>query len=838
MYFSLAIYHLLVYFGRKSDKNNLYYSLLVLSFAYMTFTFSIIPKMTFLPENVLMEFWHISIIVGYFAITVSITKYILVIFDFKQYEKYINWFIIYAAILEVGTFIISKMPSFTFRQLSGVMIGGITPFGTIIFIFLIIKYINKKNRSKIQDQLALGIFFYTMFFLLHFILLVADVKEEYAISFTNIGMIITVIIFARLLAKNFNREHYELKETKENLENRIKERTRELVQANTLIEKQSREKTDFFINLAHETRTPATLISNYILKCIERYPQDRDLIIVKKNVDKLINDMVNFLDSEKIEQGRLVFENMKICNISDYLVEKAEIVLQTASKKEIKIESIIEKNIKIVTDISALDRIVNNLFDNAIKYTNSNGKIKIKLAKEKDYVNMIITDTGIGIPQEDQKHIFEKYYQVCHKKNNRQGIGMGLSITKAITEQLGGKISFKSNPSGTSFNIELPIINQENDFEIQDTYKIEKFPEYSKNIEIENCIENKKYPTVLIVEDNYDLLLEIKNQLSGNYNVFTSNNGKKALKLLNESNIDIIISDIMMDEMNGYELLESIRKERKYDSIPFIFLSAKTSETDKILGFDRGAIDYISKPFSMEILKAKIKSLLEFENIRKELIEVEKYKAIGVMTASICHQILNPLTVIRCASYNLENILENLNVSEEKLLKNTRNISVNSIRINEIVDTMRSLFRENSFEKQPIEMKSFIESIVEIFKDRYKDIEFVTEMEEEKIEILSHKGALTQIIMNIVGNAAESIIDNPGKIIIKVGKNSVSIQDNGCGIPENEIEEIFKLNYTKKSNSGGTGFGMYIVKELLKKINAEISILSSEEKGTEMKIYW
>lgn len=432
---------------------------------------------------------------------------------------------------------------------------------------------------------------------------------DYAITYFT--MMTTMFMMFSVFKSNYENERYSNQMQKEKL-------------ANLSIQKDN-----FYINLSHELKTPLTLISNYLDSYINKNGTQKELEIMSANLNKLQRDVINLLDTEKLQRGIVLYNHDCITDISGAVNEVLTMFSEYALKKEIKIESNIEEGLYVKADPSAIDRIINNLLDNAIKYTRQKGIILVRLIQVNGKMLILVKDNGFGIPQHDQPHIFEPYYQAYNIKENKQGIGMGLFIIKSIVEELQGSISFKSVENiGTEFIVTLPVYAAGKDDKIitpSITTK-RKTPE-SHIIAISEPIHDHGRPTILLIDDVPDMLEFLNNELSLDYNTYCASSGNEALqKLKTVPKPDIIISDVMMDEMDGIELFDRIRNNPEFQHIPVIFLTARTKENDKMLALERGAFDYIYKPFRLPELKSKIQTVVGYttkqrNHIVKNMVE-------------------------------------------------------------------------------------------------------------------------------------------------------------------------------------------------------------------------
>ncbi|MBN2536464.1 MAG: response regulator [Spirochaetales bacterium] len=402
-------------------------------------------------------------------------------------------------------------------------------------------------------------------------------------------------------------------------------------QREELLEKekeQNRQRTAFLINLAHETKLPLTIIQNQINMVIEEAGK-RQLQTVPPLEEQIrgLQEMIgNILDYEKILQGKVLYNHDIIVNISKIVAAKIDLFKVITEKKNISMESEIQEGLHIRIAPLALDRILNNIIDNAIKYNRIKGSIHIKTEEDDSSVFFIVQDTGIGIPSNQIQHIFKPYYQCAQKKRGNEGIGAGLALVKSILAEVSGTIKVDSILNmGTTVTISFKkvTISKDDKYRIVEDIKISK-PVLRTNITLKQEVYDEKKKTILIVEDNTELLSYLQKSMINDFNFYYAINGNDALQRLEIiPKPDVIISDIMMDIMDGYEFLTKLREKKEMQDIPFIFLTAKVTEEDKLKGLKQGAVDYIEKPFSVQFLKEKIKSLIRDHDIYSEK-EIER----------------------------------------------------------------------------------------------------------------------------------------------------------------------------------------------------------------------
>ena len=446
------------------------------------------------------------------------------------------------------------------------------------------------------------------------------------------------------------------------------------------IETISEQKTNLFVNLAHETKTPLTLIHNYLEEYIDKYGLTEETGIIRQNINKLRNDIVNFFDIEKYEKGFDLYRHDQVMDLSQFLEEHLVLFKKYAGKKQVRLKEEICDGIWIKADPAAISRIINNLVENAIKYTPEGGKVEVRLKAENKQIILQIQDTGIGISPTLRKRIFKPYFQINQEKENYQGMGLGLAIVKKIVDSLNGKISLVSVPDrGTTVAVTLPQQNLQTNG--QATIQLNGHTMATELPQIKDVISNKNYPYLLLIEDNVAMLNFLCRKLKGKYNIYTALNGREAVKKLDSiQKLDLILCDVMMDVMDGFDFFETIKKRKQFDYVPFIFLTAKNTRESRDLGLKLGAIDYIEKPFRISELIQKIDAVLNLLDRQRFALVSQAYEMInGKSSGEVSHNFEltkreKEIASLIASGKTYNQIAEELHISGKTVSKHIQNI--------------------------------------------------------------------------------------------------------------------------------------------------------------------
>jgi len=392
-------------------------------------------------------------------------------------------------------------------------------------------------------------------------------------------------------------------------------------------------KTRFFISLSHELRTPLTLIESPLQEMLNRNKEDKwmqsQLQYIKKNTSKLMHIINQLMDYRRTELG--VFELKVIeSNLNDFVYENFLLYEGFAKKRKIDFSfdsEIIDQ--KVIFSPQYVESILSNLLSNAFKFTPDGGAVNVKLSRINEYILLEVNDTGKGIPKDLQEKIFDRFYQVSP---NHTGSGIGLSLVKNLVDMHHGYVELESEENkGSCFKIYISQERNaysESDFifeaEVERTVHweiLENMPHMEDvyNEEDEAMAQKEKKGILLIVEDNVEIADYLVNELCNNYNILRANDGLPAMEILKEQEVDLVITDVMLPEMDGIKLCKSIKQNIRTCHIPVIMISAWANTEDQIRGLQVGADDYITKPFSISVLQTKVYNILRSRKIIKDL---------------------------------------------------------------------------------------------------------------------------------------------------------------------------------------------------------------------------
>lgn len=406
---------------------------------------------------------------------------------------------------------------------------------------------------------------------------------------------------------------------------KMRQANRKLISLNAEMKEVTAQKLQFFTNVSHEVRTPLTLILaplDRLIVSLRESPYASDLGLIQKNANRLLRVINQILDFRKVEGKQ---EKLAVREI-DLVPFVGEIKSYFDSMASVRaISYTFTSSIKQCTlwiDPDLLEKVFFNLLSNAFKFTPGGGSVRIELTEEGGRVFIRVIDTGSGIRPANLPHLFDRFYT----EDRSMGTGIGLHLVKEYIDMHGGETRVESEPGQrTTFTVCLRKGKAHfEDSDLMETPVSHQAYEASRLDDSETKeMLSKTYPyTILITEDDDEVRGFLERELSLHFKIRTVANGKDALRVLEEEEISLVVSDVMMPEMNGFELCRTIKSQLPFSHIPVILLTALTDERQRIFGITGGADDYIQKPFHTDYVKIKIIHLLqERQKLRERLLE-------------------------------------------------------------------------------------------------------------------------------------------------------------------------------------------------------------------------
>ena len=468
----------------------------------------------------------------------------------------------------------------------------------------------------------------------------------------------------------------------------------QLVEMSHRMRKMTTERLDFFTNISHEFRTPITLIAGPVERALKLSTNPyviEQLHFAERNSRYLLTLINQLMDFRKIESNKLEVAYTK-GDFRDFIESVITPFEYQAGDRDIRLLRRYDLgNPVFYYDDEGLRKIMTNLLSNAIKYTPNRGVITVyvrsfresKSNSQKLYLS--VRDSGTGIPEEDKEKVFQRFYQsrnhLRYPVHGQSGTGIGLYLTKQVVEALGGNIWIKNNKKhGSTFRIILPLHEINPQMPLLQEEKSAHTTEGA--LYVQNLREwQKERLTFLVVEDNRDMCRYICSLLSPYYNTLDAGNGVEALEILAHYNVDFIISDLMMPEMDGLELSKKVKENFTLSHIPFLMLTAKTSEKARTDGYRMGVDSYIIKPFDENMLITRISNILETrERYQQKFIDVMSVESLEINETSNDKKFMDKVLEVMKENYHnsyfeVTDFVETMGVSKSLMNKKLKALS-------------------------------------------------------------------------------------------------------------------------------------------------------------------
>jgi signal transduction histidine kinase len=503
-----------------------------------------------------------------------------------------------------------------------------------------------------------------------------------------------------ILARQFNamvdqldQNDRTIRDLNANLELKVRRRTRQLSRSRRKLQQSLRRlrehdrlKTEFFSNVSHELRTPLTMILSPVEQALERYGKQLPaevaymLDVVGVNSRRLLELINRLLEFSKLEAGRL---RLNVASVDlNRLVNKLTMAARPLTEqRQVELRVRCDPAVPVLgLDEEKVDTVVSNLLSNAIKFTPRGGVIDLETALEDNRVRVSIRDTGIGIAKADQARIFERFVQIDGSASREfPGTGLGLTLAKELVELHGGEIFVESEYSqGSRFWFHLPLSpvpaavtpSPATEPGVRPRFTDLVTCEPAPAVAEESSGAPLNAPTVLIVDDTPELRTLVRSILAQDYRTLVAGDGAEGIEVAQREQPALIISDVMMPQVDGYEFCRRMKTNPATAHTPFIMLTAKAERAMKIEGLDCGADDYLVKPFDAEELRARVRSLLKLRRLHQELDQrnaeletaVKDLQAAQARLVDVAHR-AGMTEIATGVLHNVGNVLNSVNIS-------------------------------------------------------------------------------------------------------------------------------------------------------------------------------
>ncbi|MDI1448406.1 ATP-binding protein [Polyangium sp. 6x1] len=651
----------------------------------------------------------------------------------------------------------------------------------------------------------------------------------------------------------------------------------------------ARAKGQFLTVMSHELRTPLALILGPLASLLSKEGSERellspsvreDLVRVQRNARRLHRLVDDILDHQKIEAGKSTvdWESVDAAELCADIVGDAR---PSAGRGGIELSLEASAGEPVPLDRRKFEKIVLNLLGNALKFTPPGGRIVVRLRKVGDELELAVEDTGPGIPADKQHLLFQRFQQIDTSATRKhEGTGIGLSLVKELAELMGGRVFVESEASmGARFFVRLPCVADRLAAPRPAPDSVDaRLPGHraghfeARTTAGARGATSKHGPRVLVAEDNPDMGSYLLDILSAEYDVELVTNGRAALDAVRARRPEVIVSDVMMPEMDGFELVRRLKQDPEARDIPIILLTARAGAASAAMGLDVGADDYLSKPFDPAELVARVRAaerlhrahvelaeknrelertLQRLSETQEELVQAGKMAAVGTMLAGLSHEINNPLAVILM---NAQLLLRRLggtkgpSLDEAAVRKTMLTIEAQATRCSRLVHTLLDYSRSNPMGRELCDVRAALDRVLEFTapQARAREVRLeVSQDPEAPKAVLVNLAQLDAALLNVVGNALDAVSEGGAVSVVARALDpgddaapgvEIEVRDTGCGIAPEDLGRIFDPFFTTKPPGQGTGLGLPLTQRFVMDHGGRIHVTSELGVGTTVRM--
>ena len=662
-------------------------------------------------------------------------------------------------------------------------------------------------------------------------------------------------------------------------------RNHELDESYQRLSQLDRLKSAFFANISHELRTPLTLIISPIedlLRSAAALPgHARDCLeIARQNALRLLKLISDLLDIVRLEEGRAQLHK-ELMDLAVFVPAMADSVKHLATVKGLTLKTDFPTVPLVVSaDPAGLEKIVLNILTNAIKFTPQGGCISVRCQKQENLAVVEIEDTGIGIPEQSLPHIFDRFHQVDGSSTRKyQGVGIGLALARDLAQQHGGRLSAKSQVGrGTTFRIELPAedaavatVKPGEPAAADPIAKIYKAANRAVTLSTDQVVAADETGAgehlVLVVDDEPDMRRFLVGAVAKDHRAIQAGDGPSGLELARQKRPDLVLLDLMLPGMDGLDVCGAIKGNPATKSTKVVLLTARTDEQSKITALERGADDFMTKPFSTTELQTRLRNLIRAAELEEQLrahneklqatlkklqetevqlVQSEKMNALGKLSAGLLHEINNPLNF----TFMALQVAEQEAGENESLKETLKDIDQGMNRIRGVISDLRAFAHPSELaHKAPFDLNDALTSALQLTAHELGQFP-VERQGMEQVKALGMKTQVVHVFMNLLMNSAdalkakaaakspESTADGPPRIVVSCAPRgdrlAVSVRDNGVGVRKEDLPRLLEPFFTTKQVGQGMGLGLSICHTIVKNHGGEITISSEQGKWTEV----